>query len=173
MHAVERGAVLTEPLRSAVDAIPECEARALSGPGVRMRRAPRVPVRPDERRSARISPHVSSRPAILVGSAEGAAVSGPPVRRRLGPGCCYQTPERRKDPWAINSLLCAMPHGDMPAGSVFLAGTGRSLSPPIASVRCRLSDFDHVREPFFAVPIDTRSSQRSEVARCRQYGLVN
>ena len=122
-----------------------------------MRRAPRVPVRPDERRSARISPHVSSRPAILVGSAEGAAVSGPPVRRRLGPGCCYQTPERRKDPWAINSLLCAMPHGDMPAGSVFLAGTGRSLSPPIASVRCRLSDFDHVREPFFAVRIVTRS----------------
>jgi nucleoside-diphosphate-sugar epimerase len=32
VHAVERGAVLTHPLRSAVDAILECEALALSGP---------------------------------------------------------------------------------------------------------------------------------------------
>ena len=32
MHAVERGAVLTAPWRSAVDAILECEALALSGP---------------------------------------------------------------------------------------------------------------------------------------------
>ncbi|MEO8752823.1 MAG: hypothetical protein ABI624_09095 [Casimicrobiaceae bacterium] len=32
VHAVERGAVLTDPLRSAVDAILECEALALSGP---------------------------------------------------------------------------------------------------------------------------------------------
>jgi nucleoside-diphosphate-sugar epimerase len=32
VHAVERGAVLTDPLRSAVDAILECEALAMSGP---------------------------------------------------------------------------------------------------------------------------------------------
>jgi nucleoside-diphosphate-sugar epimerase len=32
VHAVERGVVLTDPLRSAVDAILECEALALSGP---------------------------------------------------------------------------------------------------------------------------------------------
>jgi nucleoside-diphosphate-sugar epimerase len=32
VHAVERGAVLKEPLRSAVEAILECEARVLSGP---------------------------------------------------------------------------------------------------------------------------------------------
>ena len=31
LHAVERGAILTDPLRSAVDAILECEALALSG----------------------------------------------------------------------------------------------------------------------------------------------
>jgi len=32
VHAVERGAILTDPLSSAVDAILECEALALSGP---------------------------------------------------------------------------------------------------------------------------------------------
>jgi len=32
VHAVERGAVLTDPLRSAVDAILDCEALNLSGP---------------------------------------------------------------------------------------------------------------------------------------------
>ena len=32
VHAAERGAVLTDPLRSAVDAILQCEALALSGP---------------------------------------------------------------------------------------------------------------------------------------------
>jgi len=32
VHAVERGAVLTDPLRSAVDAILDCEALTLSGP---------------------------------------------------------------------------------------------------------------------------------------------
>src|SRR5512143_3715328 len=32
VHAVERGAVLTDPLRSAVDVILGCEALAMSGP---------------------------------------------------------------------------------------------------------------------------------------------
>ena len=32
VHAVERGAILTDPLSSAVNAILECEALAMSGP---------------------------------------------------------------------------------------------------------------------------------------------
>jgi hypothetical protein len=96
VHAVERGAVLTDPLRSAADAIPECEALALSGP------VPACVVRlgylyGPTSADLLASNCVSSWPALLVGPAQGAAVPPPPVRCRLGIARCYQDPEHGND----------------------------------------------------------------------------
>ena len=97
VHAVEHGTRLAEPLRSSVDAILECEALALSGP------VPACVVRLGylygrRVRSARLSHRLSSRPAVLVRSAQGIAIPPPSVRCRFGLARRGETTKRGKDP---------------------------------------------------------------------------
>ena len=95
VHAVERGAVLAEPLRSCGRCHPRMRSAGAVGAGARLRRAPGLSVRPGERGSARLSrrPFVSADRTGPV--REGAAVPPPSVRCRRGVARCSETAQTR------------------------------------------------------------------------------